>query len=316
DLRLEFDERFGRDVPLAPVIRDAEPQELALLRLRHRAFRLVDLQPQLAGQKPAHRRHHSFAGAAAANIDIRVVGIAAEAETPAGQFLVEIVEHEIAEEGRERAALRGALIHRIDQTILHPPGLEKSPDEPEHVFIRQPRGDPRHQAIVIDSVEKFFEIKIDHDAVALGNVSLRLGHRLVGRSPRSEAVAVLGERWVPSFLEDLQQGLLDQPVDDARHAELSDPAIRLGYLNPLDRLRLIGSREQLRPNIWPVLTQAGLGVFDSHPIPARATLVAANSFPRSYEISSGAPLLHQLFCASRAFGCWLRHGWFGPLETA
>ena len=37
-----------------------------------------------------------FSGAAAANVDIRVVGVAAEAETPAGQFLVEIVEHEIA----------------------------------------------------------------------------------------------------------------------------------------------------------------------------------------------------------------------------
>jgi hypothetical protein len=45
---------------------------------------------------------------------------------------------------------------------------------------------------VIDSVEEFFEIEIDHDVVALGDVSLRLGHRLVGRSPRSEAIAVLG----------------------------------------------------------------------------------------------------------------------------
>ena len=39
--------------------------------------------------------------------------------TPAGQLLVEIVEHEIAKEGRERTALRGALLHRTDQTILH-----------------------------------------------------------------------------------------------------------------------------------------------------------------------------------------------------
>src|ERR1700746_616635 len=49
DLRLEFVEGVWRDAPLAPVIRDAEAQELALLWLRHRAFRLVDLQPQLLG---------------------------------------------------------------------------------------------------------------------------------------------------------------------------------------------------------------------------------------------------------------------------
>src|SRR6266436_1803923 len=84
------------DLPLAPVVRDAEPQELALLRSRHRAFRLVDLQPQLLGQKPAHRGHHPFTGAAAANIDIAVVRVAAKAVTPSGQLLVEIIEHEIA----------------------------------------------------------------------------------------------------------------------------------------------------------------------------------------------------------------------------
>src|SRR6266481_553256 len=96
DLRLEFVESFWRDAPLAPVVRDAEPQELALLRSRHRALRLVDLQPQLLGQEPAHRGHHAFTSAAAANIDIAVVCVAAKAVTPLGQLLVEIVEHEVA----------------------------------------------------------------------------------------------------------------------------------------------------------------------------------------------------------------------------
>src|SRR5258708_37344171 len=72
----------------------------------------------------------------------------------------------------------------------------------------------------------------------------------------------------------------------------------------------------MRPYVWPVLTQVALGLFDGHPIHARAALVAANPFPRSFEISSVARLLHQLFCASRAFGCWFRHGCFGPLVTA
>src|SRR5271163_3541349 len=84
DLRLEFVEGFWRDAPLAPVILDAEPEELALLRSRHRAFRLVDHQPQLLGQEPAHRGHDAFAGAAAANIDVAVIRVAAEAVTPVG----------------------------------------------------------------------------------------------------------------------------------------------------------------------------------------------------------------------------------------
>jgi len=190
------------------------------------------------------------------------------------------------------AALRGALIHRADQAVLHHPGLEKRPDEFEHTFIGHPRGDARHQAVMIDPVEKFFEIKVNHDVVARGNVSLRLGHRLMGGASRSEAVTVLGKRRVPLLLENLQQGLLDQSVDDARYAELSDPAARLGYFDPLDRLRLVGSVEQLRPDARPVLTQVVLSVVDGHPIHARTALVASNAFPRSYEIRSLAHLLH------------------------
>src|SRR5260370_699405 len=61
-------------------------------------------QPQLLGQEPADRGHHPLAGAAAANIDVAVVRVTAEAVPPPGQFLVEIVEHEVAQERRERTA--------------------------------------------------------------------------------------------------------------------------------------------------------------------------------------------------------------------
>ncbi len=49
-------------------------------------------------------------------------------------------------------------------------------------------------------------------------------------------------------------------ISDARHAEFPDPAVRFGYFDPLDRLRLVGSVEQSRPYAWPVLTQVDLGV--------------------------------------------------------
>ena len=96
DPPLEFVESLWRDAPLAPVIRDAEPKKLALFRPRHRALRLVDLEPQLVGQEPAHRGHDPFAGTTTANIDVAVVGVPAKAVTASGQFLVEVVKHEIA----------------------------------------------------------------------------------------------------------------------------------------------------------------------------------------------------------------------------
>lgn len=55
-----------------------------------------------------------------------------------------------------------------------------------------------------------------------------MGYCLMGRASLAEAVAVLRERRVPLLLEDLQQGSLDQSVDDARYAEFSDPPSGLG----------------------------------------------------------------------------------------
>ena len=56
--------------------------------------------------------------------------------------------------GSERTALRGPLVHRADQAVFHHPGLEKRPDEFECTFISHPRGQARHQAVVIDPVER------------------------------------------------------------------------------------------------------------------------------------------------------------------
>src|SRR5271166_186916 len=145
DPPLEFVERLWRDAPLAPVIRDAEPEKLSLFRSRHRALRLVDLEPQLVGQEPAHRGHDPFAGATAANIDVAVVSVPAKTVTASGQFVVEVVKHEIAQDGRKRAALRRPLVHRTDQTVFHHPGVEERPDEFEHTLIGHARGDARHR---------------------------------------------------------------------------------------------------------------------------------------------------------------------------
>ena len=155
---------------------------------------------------------------------------------------------------------------------------------------------------MIDPVEKSFEVEVNNDAVAFGNVALRLGYRLVGGASRTEAVAVLGERWIPTLLQDLQQRLLDQSVDDTRHAEFSDPAIGLRYLDPSDRLWPIGSCEQLGSYVWPMLTQVALGAINGHPINARSSFVAPDALPRAYEVLSLAHLLHQVRRCSRLSG--------------
>lgn len=62
-------------------------------------FGLVDFQAELVGQESADRGRHPFAGVVAANIDVAVIRVTAELVTTSSQFLVEIIEHDITEEG-------------------------------------------------------------------------------------------------------------------------------------------------------------------------------------------------------------------------
>ena len=132
------------------------------------------------------------------------------------------------------------------------------------------------------------------------------------RAAGTESIAVLGERRVPLPLEHLQQCLLDQAVDDTWYAEPSDAAIRFRDIDPFDRLRRVGPREQLCPDGWPVLPQVGRGVVDGQSVDAGTTLVPTDAFPRFFEIASVAHLLHELVFGRRAVGGSLRRGWFGP----
>src|SRR5882757_933703 len=116
-----------------------------------------------------------------------------EAVSPVLQLAVESVEHEVTEQWRKRSSLRSSFHARADQSVLHHPGIEECPDELQQPLVLDAFGDLAHQFVMIDSIEEFFQIEIDHPSVTLRNVLLRLGHSLMRRPTRSEPVAVLGE---------------------------------------------------------------------------------------------------------------------------
>src|SRR5262249_11621753 len=78
-------------------------------------------------------------------------------------------------------------------------------------------GDLAHQFVMIDSIEEFFQIKINHPTVALRKVLLRLCHGLMCRSMRSKPIAVMGERRVPPLLQNLHDRLLDEAIQHGWH---------------------------------------------------------------------------------------------------
>src|SRR4029077_1942090 len=142
--------------------------------------------------------HHPLTRPLAANVDVTVVRETNKAMSSALQLPVQFVEHEVAEQWRKWTSLRSSLHARTDQPVLHHPGIQECPDELQQPLVLDTFGDLTHQFIVIDSIEEFLQIKINAPAVALGDILLRLCHRLMSRPSRPKPIAVIGKCRVPS----------------------------------------------------------------------------------------------------------------------
>ena len=127
-----------------------------------------------------------------------------------------IVPSYLLRSGSKGTSLRSPFFNWTDQPLLHHPGIQECPDELQHPLVLNTPGHLTHQFVVVDSVEKFLQIKIHHPRVAFGDILLRLRHRLVSRPPRSKPVAVLGKGPVPPALQDLHHRLLDKSIQNRR----------------------------------------------------------------------------------------------------
>src|SRR5438874_76746 len=103
--------------------RKAEPQKLPLLRSCHRTLRLIYLELELLCDELRDALHHPLPRPLAANVDITVIRIPNETMTPALQLPVEFVEHEVNEHWRKWTSLRSPFHARVDQPVLHHPGI-------------------------------------------------------------------------------------------------------------------------------------------------------------------------------------------------
>jgi len=73
-----------------------KPEELSLLRSRHGALRLIYLELEPLSDEARNAHHHPLTRTLTAHIDVAVIGVADVSVSPALQFAVEFVEHDIA----------------------------------------------------------------------------------------------------------------------------------------------------------------------------------------------------------------------------
>src|SRR5947209_1086477 len=264
---------LGHTPPYLRTSRKTEPQKLPLLRSCHCALARIDLELESALQKARNAAHDALPGLLTANIYIAVVRIPHEAVSTSLQLSVQLIQYQIGQQRRQRPALRCALLAHTHQPVFHHSRFQIRPDQAQHLLIRYPLAQGTHQPIVVDSVKELFQVQIHHPSVPLPQVLLGLGHGLMGRPFRSEPVAVGRKRRIPSALQDLQDRLLDQPIQHCGNAQLPHSPLRFGDFHPPHRLRLVSPGQQLFPDSWPVLLQVARELRDIHPVHSRASPV-------------------------------------------
>src|ERR1700681_4077613 len=167
DSLLDPFQRFRRNRALdVRTSRKAEPEKLPFLRSCHRTLRLIYLELELLGDEARDAPHHPLTRAFAANVNVTIVRIANKAVSAALQFAVEFVEHEVTEQWRKRTSLRSSFHAGADQSVLHHPGIQECPDKLQQPLVLDALGDLAHQFVVIDSIEKLFQIEVNHPSAA------------------------------------------------------------------------------------------------------------------------------------------------------
>ncbi len=87
------------------------------------------------------------------------------------KLAIQLIQHEVRKQWRERTALRRALPARLEQPVVENTGRQVAPDEPEYSPIGDTGRHAGHQPVVIDPVEELRQVYIDNELIAFGNIA-------------------------------------------------------------------------------------------------------------------------------------------------
>jgi hypothetical protein len=97
--------------------------------------------------------------------------------------------------------------------------------------VRHARFTQGHHLVVIDPIEAFLKIKVNHSLISSPVLSARFVHGLMGGSSRPESITELREPRVPFRLDHVQDRLLYQPIE-YRHLHVLRWSFRMHVLHP------------------------------------------------------------------------------------
>jgi len=276
DAVFEFVDGFVRHLQPGSVPADRKSQKLAFGWAIYRAFQRIHCESQRVADEACHAGHHPLARCFAFDHDVAVVGVMGKAVAAPFQLPVELIQYDIRQHRRQRAALRYALCRGLYTAVHTDSGLEIAVDEAQQGRVIGALFEPHHEPIVIDAIKERFDVGVHHPGIICADIRLDLSHGLMCRASRAEPVTAGVEVGFPFGADDLRDGLLDESVDHGRDTQGPFLAVGFGDLHALYRLRAAGASNQLGADFRPMLLEVVGQFIDAHAVDARRAFVPAH----------------------------------------
>jgi hypothetical protein len=130
-----------------------EAKERAVPRSGDGTLLRVDLKLEAPFDEAGQALHDPVAGLFAAHVDVTVIRVTHEPVATTLELAIQLIQHEIREQRRERTALRGPFPAVLEQPVVEHTSRQIAPDEPEQSPVANARRHRSHQAVVVHPVE-------------------------------------------------------------------------------------------------------------------------------------------------------------------
>jgi len=201
----------------------------------------------------------------------------------------------IAEQGRDHSALRGAPFARCVVPAFAAASLEHRLDQAQHTSVSHLSGHQSKQLVVLNRPEVVPQVRINNPLTATLDFPPHLSQSPVGRPPSPVSEAGIIEFRLEDRLQAIEQRLLTHPIEDRGHPQLA-PLARLAGLRDWHlpyRLRPIDVVAQLAVQSVQLLVPLHLKVRHTLSVHTACALVGSHLLPGHLQILPLVDLVNQ-----------------------
>ncbi len=166
---------------------------LHTLDIRNDRLFLVHLKEEFSLDKLGYGRPYTCCSPLGLTEYYRIIGIADKGVTSTCEFLVQLVEHDVAQKWTQRTALLSTLLARVPKTFGYHTAAQIFVYKANHSAILYRTAEYLYEFAVVNCVKEAFEVEVNYICIAIINRLLHFSQCVVASSGRAKAEAPLGK---------------------------------------------------------------------------------------------------------------------------